>query len=49
MTREERAIEIFLRSVEKCCDRPAPTPRPEQEVACQGFARNRMLETANGR
>ena len=50
MTREEKAVEQFLRSVDECRGmRPAPALRPDDEITCQGFARNRALEAANGR
>jgi hypothetical protein len=52
---EQRAVEVFFQSLREVARRDVlgePTPpalRPDDEITCQGFARNCTLEAANGR
>lgn len=48
--KEQRAVDQALQSIAECNRRDpvAPTMRPEDEIVCQGAARNRALEVCNG-
>lgn len=50
MTKEQRAVELFLQSVEDCRRRDpvAPTLRAADVIVCQGATRNRALEAQHG-